>query len=396
MATTTTLQTTSTMDTYRRYDEVHQEATDDLEPRCWMDALPLEILHREVALRHVWVMSHLALTYPRYARYCRAIYTHMPDDAWRQFAAQKRLKRAQRSLPVPFGRCTVTFIPLPIDHPRAPPQHAEEWRHACRMAAPKSRHQMRQPKQTLQLDGSAIANDNDPLVRWVVHSCIWTTTTATTTAATTTTAASHHYQQQQQSSTQRDAAAEQRLLPAIVPIAHLNATNKLKRDPLRFAAWLRYGVLHRGDGTDQPALIYRDDRVKLHRDGDQPSVIYANVAKCWYRDGKRHRGGDLPAMIYSDGAKCWYRDGKRHRDGDLPAAIYSDGTQWWCRDGKRHRDGDKPAVIYPDGTQIWYHNGKFHRDGDQPAVIYSSGARAWYRNGKQQHRDEDCATCQLL
>ena len=254
------------------YQTTSAQAVD--QQRCWLDVLPLDVLHREVALRHVWVMSHLVLAYPRYAKYCRDTYAHMPDDAWRQFAATKRLKRARSSL-LEFKRCAVTFIPMPIDHPRAPPRHDKEWRHACRMASPKSRHQMLQPNQTLQIDGSAIANDNDPLVRWVVHSCIW---------------ARRH----QSSSTPDDpnaaAAAAEQLLPAIVPIAHVNSANEFKRDP-RFAAWLRYGA--------------------LHRDADQPA-------------------------IYAAGSKWWYRDGKLHRDGDLPAVIYTSGTQWWCRDGELH------------------------------------------------------------
>jgi hypothetical protein len=70
-----------------------------------------------------------------------------------------------------------------------------------------------------------------------------------------------------------------------------------------------------------------------------------------------HRDNDEPAIIYSDGTKYWYKDGKRHRDNDEPAYIGSDGTKCWYKDGKCHRDNDEPAITYSDGTKYWYING---------------------------------------
>ena len=104
--------------------------------------------------------------------------------------------------------------------------------------------------------------------------------------------------------------------------------------------------------------------------------------KVWYRKSKRRRGkdpeynNDLPASI-CDGTQTWYKEGRIHRDGDQPAIIWSDGSQEWYQKGKHHRDGDQPAIIWSDGnqewTQQWYHRGQLHRDGDQPAIIWGDG-----------------------
>jgi len=75
-------------------------------------------------------------------------------------------------------------------------------------------------------------------------------------------------------------------------------------------------------------------------------------------DCKLHRDGDQPAMVWPDGSKFWYRDGKLHRDGDQPAMVFADGSKIWFRDGKRHRDGEQPAVVWPDGSKFWYRDDK--------------------------------------
>ena len=119
----------------------------------------------------------------------------------------------------------------------------------------------------------------------------------------------------------------------------------------------------------------------LHRDNDQPAVIYGNGTKEWFQYGKRHRDNDLPAIIYGSGTQEWFRNGKRHRDGDLPACTNVIGYRLWYKNNKLHRDGDQPAYI--DGySQEWYQNGKRHRDGDQPAVIYKTGRLQWFEHGR--------------
>ena len=57
------------------------------------------------------------------------------------------------------------------------------------------------------------------------------------------------------------------------------------------------------------------------------------------------------------GTKMYYKDGELHRDGDEPAVIWSDGYKEYFKNGERHRDGDEPAVIETDGTKRYYKNG---------------------------------------
>ena len=98
-----------------------------------------------------------------------------------------------------------------------------------------------------------------------------------------------------------------------------------------------------------------------------------------------HRENDQPAIIFTDGTKMWYRNGKKHRDNDQPAVIELDGTKKWYNNGKKHRDNDQPAVIYSSGSQYWYHQGRLHRNNDQATIIHPSGDRFWYQNGKYQN-----------
>ena len=69
------------------------------------------------------------------------------------------------------------------------------------------------------------------------------------------------------------------------------------------------------------------------------------------------------------GKREWFRNGKLHREGDQPAVIFASGTLEWYTKGLLHRGGDHPARIRADGTQVWFINGELHRDGDQPAVM---------------------------
>ena len=60
------------------------------------------------------------------------------------------------------------------------------------------------------------------------------------------------------------------------------------------------------------------------------------VEEVWIDEKLYCDGGEL--NIWSDGTREWLKNGKLHRDGDEPAIIYPSGTREWYRDGKRHRD----------------------------------------------------------
>lgn len=55
------------------------------------------------------------------------------------------------------------------------------------------------------------------------------------------------------------------------------------------------------------------------------------------------------------------RDGSIHRDFDQPAVVWKSGTQEWWIKGDRHRDSG-PAIVYANGNKRWYTNGT-----EQPA-----------------------------
>ena len=77
----------------------------------------------------------------------------------------------------------------------------------------------------------------------------------------------------------------------------------------------------------------------------------------WHQNGRLHRDGDQPAIIWANGTQSWYQNGLCHRDGDQPAILWADGTQEWCQNGQRHRAGDQPAIVGANGRQEWYQNG---------------------------------------
>jgi hypothetical protein len=77
-----------------------------------------------------------------------------------------------------------------------------------------------------------------------------------------------------------------------------------------------------------------------------------------YKNGELHR----LAQISSDLAQRWYQHGMLHRDNDQPAIMYPTGYKEWYQYGKLHRDNDQPARILSDGSKMWY------KDGEQLAV----------------------------
>ena len=92
-----------------------------------------------------------------------------------------------------------------------------------------------------------------------------------------------------------------------------------------------------------------------------------------------------PSQVDESGATFWHNDkNELHREGDQPAVIFSDGGMHWCKNGKFYRGGNKPAIVYPDGRMGWYKNGKQHRD-NKPAVILPGGMRQWFKDGERYY-----------
>jgi hypothetical protein len=61
--------------------------------------------------------------------------------------------------------------------------------------------------------------------------------------------------------------------------------------------------------------------------------------------------------IYTSGSKYWTQNGKIHRDNDQPAVIYNElQVRHWYQNGIRHRDNGLPAIIYADGRKAWWVN----------------------------------------
>jgi hypothetical protein len=123
---------------------------------------------------------------------------------------------------------------------------------------------------------------------------------------------------------------------------------------------------------------------KLHSYNDKPAIIYPNVYRAWYKEGRKHRE-DGPAIIYSDGDQYWLKEGKKHRE-DGPAVILSNGSQYWFKKNKLHRE-DGPAVIHSNEYQVWFKEDKLHRDEVNslsfvlPAVINANGHAEWWIDG---------------
>ena len=120
------------------------------------------------------------------------------------------------------------------------------------------------------------------------------------------------------------------------------------------------------DLTDAWCRLWTSDEGEagvLHREDDEPAVIYANGTQMWYRDGKLHREDDSPAIIHADGTQMWYRNGELHREDDRPAVINAKGTWSWYRSGKRYRENGGPTVICGSGTWMW------HLDGEVDVVV---------------------------
>jgi hypothetical protein len=92
-------------------------------------------------------------------------------------------------------------------------------------------------------------------------------------------------------------------------------------------------------------------------------------------------------VTIDEDAERWYLNGELHRDEDEPAVIFADGARIWYKNGEIHRVG-APAVIYEDGSEFWYQNDHYHRE-DGPAVLYTDGTKEYWVNGKRQPDPEE-------
>ena len=72
---------------------------------------------------------------------------------------------------------------------------------------------------------------------------------------------------------------------------------------------------------------------------------------------KKYKDLFTKITIYGDKRTKYRLFGKLHRDNDQPAVIYANDDQYWYQNGKQHRDNNQPAVIYANGNQYWYQNG---------------------------------------
>jgi hypothetical protein len=54
--------------------------------------------------------------------------------------------------------------------------------------------------------------------------------------------------------------------------------------------------------------------------------------------------GPAEMKLLENGDREWRQNGQLHRDGDEPAVIYQNGSRVWYRNGEIHRDGDEPAL----------------------------------------------------
>ncbi len=213
------------------------------------------------------------------------------------------------------------------------------------------------------------------------------------------------------------------LIKTSFPTIQTHYTMILKRDNCLIYEFCR--VIHRDD--DLPAKVYINGAQKwyryglIHRDNplDDPAIITGNGTQKWYKNGYMRRRSitdrtmlpyfiesepgererllpldDPPTVIYASGVMKWKKSVVLtgvdlqeykiveivHRSNDLPAVIYPSGKKEWWANGNIHRDTG-PAIIEANGAQIWVRRNVIHRDDDLPAIIEANGARVWYQYG---------------
>jgi len=112
---------------------------------------------------------------------------------------------------------------------------------------------------------------------------------------------------------------------------------------------------------------WTDDNGKPHRDGDKPALIYPRFgSQIFCRHGKYEKLVRRDGLEYSleggtwqDGLWVWYdENGDLHRDGDDPAIIWYGGTAAWYHHGEQHRLTGPAFVLASGRRPNWYINGK--------------------------------------
>jgi hypothetical protein len=92
----------------------------------------------------------------------------------------------------------------------------------------------------------------------------------------------------------------------------------------------------------------------LHRENDQPAVIFNTIRKEWYLHGNHARANRENTILTSNNEKYWTDEcGHYHRENDLPAFIGHDGTQIWAINNKPQRANGKPVKIDSHGIEYW-------------------------------------------
>ena len=339
-------------------------ADDTSLPRCWLDALPLELIDREVARRHPSIPFYLAFAYPRFARYCRERY-RLPRDPLSWFA---RVPLDANPLYLaPW--CVVNYaIYLPDDHPRL--------------------------KRIAEIDDLAELHTHDDEVSALNVASVPCYDGATSVLHSWWDDDLDEQQQQRHHCRTTGAPPPPTDIVAVEQNQYDALTMRLYCDVApsceATVVWYRYGV--------------------CHRDGDRPALVKRSGSRSWYKNGVLHRDDDLPAVVFVSSLHGvgiqmrWYLNGVWHRDGDRPALIgahqYGKTTLvQWAVDGKLHRDDNKPAEVctFDRDTFIvnFYRNGARHRDGDHPAIITNMYV-GWYRDGVQltQNDDVNKSACQ--
>ena len=189
--------------------------------------------------------------------------------------------------------------------------------------------------------------------------------------------------------------------------------------------------------TPRGIQVWVDSAGLLHREDDQPAIIFPFGCRVWYRHGQLHREKDQPALVCFQGCiyrmdllpePNWTNDKEDHyfdfRNGGatfpkhieihLPLdeetktlliirnlapetlpdhntiCIDNTGLEIWSQDGQIGREQDQPAVVSRH-HQEWWTQGQRHREGDQPAFMYLDDLGSWFHAWFQHdhlHRDQ--------
>ena len=326
--------------------------------RCWLDALPLDLIDREVARRHPSIPFYLAFAYRRFALYCRERY-RLPRDPLSWFArlpldASRSLMRCTSE---PW--CAVNYaVYLPDDHPRL--------------------------KRNVQIRADDLIEDDPSItIREHYHEESIRDTLEVAPRYDGATCVLHSWW---------DDDLDSHLVcdddgQAPPPPVDLVAVQQNQYDVLTM---LLYGC-----GNAKPGLVVWYRYGACHRNGDRPSLVDRQGMQLWHNNGALHRDNDLPALVrvcrqdtYYIIETRWYRNGMFDRDNDLPACIeyappYTTWLLQWYKNGKLHRDADQPAdvrVSHGCFMVSFYRDGALHRAGELPARLSDTGV-AWYRDG---------------